>query len=210
MNDKMKQHAARIRQAETEKQEALAEIVSQVRDGLLTREEAAKCVAGAMLKIADEQDLPGAAGLGYAQLLVDQALDGEDFEGLVTGRHTQMDILIRSIPKEVVAQLDSIKGQLSREEFLRRKLAEIAEIGEVPQVQQGQGLRGFTDDLSSHGGRIRLVAYAASIGGSAQNLTPEQFNAYQHAKLVADPRNEGNWQRAKEILEAAGLEVYWD
>jgi len=121
-----------------------------------------------------------------------------------------MDILIRNLSDEVVAQLDIIKGDLSREEFLRRKLAQIAEAGEVPEIKQGQGLRAFTADLSPHGARIRLVAYAATIGGSAQNLTPEQFNAYQHAKLVADPRNEGNWQRAKEILEAAGLEVYWD
>ena len=88
MNDKMKRHANKLKAAEAAKQAALAEALAHVRDGLLTREEAAKCVAGAMLKIADEQDLPGAAGLGYAQLLVDQALDGEDFEGLVIGRHT--------------------------------------------------------------------------------------------------------------------------
>jgi len=107
-----------------------------------------------------------------------------------------MDILIRSIPKEVVAQLDSIKGQLSREEFLRRKLAEIAEIGEVPQVRRhNQGLRGFTEG----GGTVRLVQYTASIGGGATNLTQEQFAAYQRAKLIADPRNGGNWQQAKEI-----------
>lgn len=121
-----------------------------------------------------------------------------------------MDILIRGISEEIIAQLDSIKGPLSRQEFLRRKLAEIAEIGEVPQVQQGQGLRGFTDDLSSHGGRVRLVQYSASVGGSAQNLTSEQFSAYRQAKLVADERNGGRWTEAKEILEAAGLEVYWD
>lgn len=117
-----------------------------------------------------------------------------------------MNITIRNIPEEVIAQLDSIKGPLSREEFLRRKLAEIAEIGEVPQVRQGQGLRGYTET----GGKVRLVQYTASIGGGASKLTPEQFDAYQRAKLIADERNGGQWIEAKEILKAVGLEVYWD
>lgn len=116
------------------------------------------------------------------------------------------DILIRRVPDEVLAQLDSIKGPLSREEFLRRKLAEIASIGEVPQVKQGRGLRGFTDV----GGTVRLVQYTASVGGGATNLSRHQFNAYKRAKLEADPRNGGDWAKAKEILKAAGLEVYWD
>lgn len=88
MNSKMARHAAKLKKAEAAKQAALDEAVTQVRDGLLTREEAAQCLAGAMLKAADAQGLPGAAGLGYAQLLVDQELDGEDFAGLVVGRHT--------------------------------------------------------------------------------------------------------------------------
>lgn len=85
---KMQLHAAKLKAAEAAKQAALNEAVAQVRGDLLTREEAAKCLADAMLKAADAQGLPGAAGLGYAQLLVDQALDGEDFAGLVIGRHT--------------------------------------------------------------------------------------------------------------------------
>ena len=116
------------------------------------------------------------------------------------------DILIRRVPDEVLAQLDSIKGPLSREEFLRRKLAEIASIGEVPQVKQGRGLRGFTDV----GGTVRLVQYTAGVGGGCSNLSQEQFDAFQRAKLLADPRNGGQWELAKETLEAAGLEVYWD
>jgi len=117
-----------------------------------------------------------------------------------------MNITIRNIPEEVLAQIDAIKGSLSREEFLRRALAEIAEVGEVPQAKHGKGLRGFTET----GGAVRLVQYAISIGGSAQNLTQEQFDAYRRAKLLADERNGGKWAEAKEVLEAAGLEVYWD
>lgn len=86
--DKMKQHAAILKKAEAAKQEAVNEATNHVRDELLTREEAAKCVAGAMLRIADELGLSGAAGIKYAQLLVDQALDGKNFKGLAIGRHT--------------------------------------------------------------------------------------------------------------------------
>lgn len=118
-----------------------------------------------------------------------------------------MNITIRNIPDEVLAQINAIKGPLSREEFLRRALAEIAEVGEVLQVKHtGAGLRGFTET----GGTVRLVAYASSIGGSAANLTPEQFAAYQRAKLLVDPRNGGDWDRAKKVLEAAKIEMYWD
>lgn len=88
MNDKMKRHANKLKAAEAAKQAALAEALAHVRDGLLTREEAAKCVTGAILKAAHAAGQPSAAGLKYAQLLVDQALDGDDFEGLVIGRHT--------------------------------------------------------------------------------------------------------------------------
>lgn len=115
-------------------------------------------------------------------------------------------ITIRNIPEEVIAQLDSIKGPLSREEFLRRKLREIAEIGEVPQVRQVRGLRGFTES----GGTARLVQYTSSVGGGASDLTQEQFTAYRRAKLVADEQNGGDWEKAKELLEAVGIEVYWD
>jgi len=87
MNSKMKQHAAKLKQAEAAKQDAVDRAANHVREGLLTREEAANCVAGAMLRIADELELSGAAGIKYAQLLVDQAVDGDDFAGLVIGRH---------------------------------------------------------------------------------------------------------------------------
>lgn len=118
-----------------------------------------------------------------------------------------MNITIRNIPQEVIAEIDRIKGQLSREEFLRRRLAEIAEIGEVPQVRPGRGLRGFNNKT---GGTVRLVQYTAGVGGGCSNFSQEQFAAYQQAKLLADPRNGGDWAKAKEVLEAAGLEVYWD
>ena len=88
MNDKMRRQAAKMKAAKIAREEALAELVSQVRDEFLTREEAAQCLAGAILKAAHAAGQPSAAGLKYAQLLVDQALDGDDFEGLVIGRHT--------------------------------------------------------------------------------------------------------------------------
>lgn len=46
-------------------------------------------------------------------------------------------------------------------------------------------------------------------GGGASNMTQEQFNAYERAKLTADKRNQGDMDEAKQILEAAGFEVYW-
>lgn len=84
---KIKQHAAVLKEAEALKLEAVTEAANHVREGSLTREEAAQCVAGAMLRIANERGLSGAAGIKYAQLLVDQELDGEDFAGLAIGRH---------------------------------------------------------------------------------------------------------------------------
>lgn len=116
------------------------------------------------------------------------------------------DILIRNVPEEIIHGLDQLKGKLSREEFLRRKLVEIAEAGEVPRLRHGQGLRAYTEN----GGHARLVAYTASVGGGAGNLTREQFDAYHRAKLLADPRNGEDWAKARKALEDAGFEVFWD
>lgn len=116
------------------------------------------------------------------------------------------DIIIRNVPEEIVMQLDSIKGDLSREEFLRRKLAQIADAGEVPQLRHGQGIRAKT----AAGGMARIVQYTASVGGGASNLTQNQFDAYKQAKLIADPRNGGDWAKARTVLESAGFEVFWD
>lgn len=46
-------------------------------------------------------------------------------------------------------------------------------------------------------------------GGGASNMTQEQFSAYERARLTADSRNSGDMGKAKQILEAAGFEVYW-
>lgn len=116
------------------------------------------------------------------------------------------DIAIRGIPDEVVAQIDSIKGDLSREEFIRQKLAQIAEAGEVPPPRHGKGLRAFTPT----GGKVRIVQYIETVGGGAAKLSQEEFSAYQRARLLADPRNGGKWQEAQAILEKAGFEVFWD
>lgn len=116
------------------------------------------------------------------------------------------DIIIRNLPNEVVMGLDSLKGDLSREEFLRRKLAEIVEAGEVPTLRHGQGLRGFAPS----GGKVRLVQYVESVGGGATNLAQEEFDAYKRARLIADPRNGGDWAKVRDILVKAGFEVLWD
>ena len=47
------------------------------------------------------------------------------------------------------------------------------------------------------------------VSGGAKNMTPGQFAAYERAKLTADKRNQGDLEKAKQILEAAGFEVYW-
>ena len=116
------------------------------------------------------------------------------------------DIAIRGIPDEVVAKLDQLRGDESREGFIRQKLAEIAEAGEVPAPRFGKGLRASTPT----GGKARLVAYTADVGGGASNLSQEEFDAYQRAKLLAAPANGGKWGEAREVLEAAGFEVLWD
>ena len=116
------------------------------------------------------------------------------------------DIIIRNVPDEVVHQLDVLSGNLSREEYLRQRLAEIAEIGAVPQLRHGQGIRAFTPT----GGKVRLVTYIESVGGGASGLSQEQFDAYKRARLLADPRNGGDWAKARAALEAAGFEVFWD
>ena len=83
----MTEVAAKMNKAEARKKEALSKAIEHVKAGELTRDEAAKCVAGAMKKAADEFGLPGAADHRYARLLIDQALEGEDFQGLSIENH---------------------------------------------------------------------------------------------------------------------------
>ncbi len=88
--DKMKEIAQKMKQAEAHKDKAILENAGLVREGLLTREEATKCIAGTMLKAADELGLQATAAqgdLGYIRLLLDQKLDGADFAGLQVGLH---------------------------------------------------------------------------------------------------------------------------
>ena len=53
-----------------------------------------------------------------------------------------------------------------------------------------------------------LVKYTDSVGGGASNCTQELFDAFKKARRVADPRNQGDWQKARRILEEAGWEVF--
>lgn len=52
-------------------------------------------------------------------------------------------------------------------------------------------------------------AYNVGTIGGAKNCSQELAEAYERAKLIADKRNQGDLWKAKEILEAAGWEVYW-
>lgn len=115
-------------------------------------------------------------------------------------------INIRNVPSEILAQIDVLKGEQSREAFLRQKLAEIAAAGEVPPPRHGKGIRAFTED----GGRVHLTQYIEYVGHSAVNLTQEQFDVYQRAHLLASPKNGGRWAEAISLLKEAGFEVFWD
>jgi hypothetical protein len=66
--------------------------------------------------------------------------------------------------------------------------------------------------FAASGGKCSLIQYdgVGKLSGGASNLSQVEFDAYQKAKLVADPRNEGDWDKAIEILKAAGFEVFWD
>jgi hypothetical protein len=44
-----------------------------------------------------------------------------------------------------------------------------------------------------------------SVSGGADKLSQKEFDAYQQAKHVADPRNGGDMNKAKAILETAGF-----
>jgi len=54
MNPEMAKMAGKMREANQRRDEAVRETANHAKDNLLTHDEAAKCVAGAMLKAADE------------------------------------------------------------------------------------------------------------------------------------------------------------
>ena len=68
-----------------------------------------------------------------------------------------------------------------------------------------KGLQAYT----SGGGKATIANYHDSVGGGASNLTQAEMDAFQKARLVASPKNGGDWLKAKAMLEEAGFEVFW-
>ena len=91
-------------------------------------------------------------------------------------------------------------------DIVRIAIDRLSRVDENPYLHFGQGIQAFT----STGGKARLVNILDGVGGGASDLTQEQFDAYKRAKLIADPRNGGDWANARQVLEDAGFEVFWD
>lgn len=116
-----------------------------------------------------------------------------------------MDILIRDVPEEIVQRIDELarKANQTRQGYLLGRINDLAK-GDWQPVRHGQGFKCFTPT----GGEATIRMYSESVGGGADRLTQAQMDAYQRAKLLADPRNGGRWAEAREVLEKAGFEVF--
>jgi len=115
-----------------------------------------------------------------------------------------MDITIRNIPSESIKKIDEMLQGKSRESYLRKLIVEAAESPEPMRLRWNQGLKAMSDI-----GSATIRNLADSVHGGCENLTQSEYAAFQKAKLIADPRNGGDWKKAKRILEEAGFEVYW-
>lgn len=115
------------------------------------------------------------------------------------------DLIIRNVPEDILAELDRLAevANQSRQQYLMTRLAELVEAGPIP-ARWGEGFKAFTSD----GGEITMRRLDASIQAGAKDLTQAQMNAYQRAKLLADPKNGSRWAEARKILEQAGFEVF--
>lgn len=115
------------------------------------------------------------------------------------------DLIIRNVPDEILTELDRLAevAKQSRQQYLITRLAELVEAGPIP-ARWGEGFKAFTLD----GGEITMRRLDASIQAGAKSLTQEQMDAYQRAKLLADPKNGSQWGEARKILEKAGFEVF--
>lgn len=118
-----------------------------------------------------------------------------------------MDILIRDVKEEVVEALDRLAREtgMSRSSYIRARLTDAAQAGRLP-ARFGEGYRAF----ASGGGKATLKRGGPGdrVQRGARKLSQEEFDAFQRACMVADPRNGGDWLEARRILEAAGFEVF--
>jgi hypothetical protein len=114
-------------------------------------------------------------------------------------------ITIRDIPDEAIKAIDTMLQGKSRESYLRELITQAAEAPSPIKLKWNQGLKA----ISPNGGNATLRNMVESVSSGANNLSQSHFDAFQRAKMQADPRNGGNWAKAKETLEAAGFEVYW-
>jgi plasmid stability protein len=114
-------------------------------------------------------------------------------------------ITIRDIPDAAIAAIDAMLQGKSRESYLRELITQAAESPAPVQLKWNQGLKA----IAPSGGNATLKNMVESISSGASNLDQSQFDAFQKARMQADPRNGGNWAEAKKTLESAGFEVYW-
>lgn len=114
-------------------------------------------------------------------------------------------ITIRDIPDDAIAAIDAMLQGKSREAYLRDLITQAAESPAPVQLKWNQGLKA----IAPEGGNATLKNMVESVSSGANNLNQVQFDAFQRAKMQADPRNGGDWAKAKETLESAGFEVYW-
>lgn len=115
------------------------------------------------------------------------------------------DLLIRNVPDAVVARLDeqaSTKNQ-SRQAYLLAILEDAAGSDYRP-TQWGGGYKAFTKS----GGKCSLLRGDGHTMGGASNLTQAEMDAYQKAKMLASPKNGGQWLEARQVLLDAGFEVW--
>lgn len=115
------------------------------------------------------------------------------------------DLLIRNVPDEIVSRLDSqagIKNQ-SRQSYLLAILEDVASSEYIP-TKWGEGYKAFTPT----GGKCSLSRGNGYVSGGATELTQAEMDAYQRAKMLADPKNGSRWAEARQVLVDAGFEVW--
>lgn len=113
------------------------------------------------------------------------------------------DVLIRNVPDEVLERLKGQSGSKSLQEYLLYVLQTMAGSSYVPS-RWGEGYRAFTPT----GGKCTMTRGDNYVSGGASNLSQAEMDAYQKAKMLADPKNGGRWVEAREVLESAGFEVW--
>lgn len=115
------------------------------------------------------------------------------------------DILIRNVPDDVKARLESQVGlhNQSMNAYLLTILQDAAGSDYIP-TRWGEGYRCLTPS----GGKCTLTRGDNYVSGGATELSQVEFDAYKKAKMLADPKNGSKWIEARKVLQEAGFEVY--